>query len=573
MAEPMKKEKKSEADSLRQKAEAMLKTKSPKISSQLPEAETARLIHELEVHQIELELQNEELSLAKERAELAVDKYTELYDFAPSGYFTLSQAGEIIALNLQSAHMLGKERAYLINRPFSFFISDMSKPIFNLFLQKVFSCKTTETCEITISSVADLMVYIHLSGIADKNREKCFITAVDITDGKQAEQELLKAKEHAEESDHLKSAFLANMSHEIRTPMNGVLGFADLLKDPKLSGEEQEKYVSIIQRSGTRLLNIINDIIDISKIEAGQMAANISETNVNEKIEDTYNFFKQLIKKKGIHFSYKNPLPSIQSIIKTDGEKLYAILTNLVNNAIKFTHSGSIEFGYIKRDGFLEFFVKDTGIGVSQAQKEIIFERFRQGNKPLTKNFEGTGLGLSISKAYVEMLGGKIRVESEEGQGSAFYFTIPYITEKQIQSNNPDILSAEEETGQIKNLKILIAEDDETSDFLITSMLSKNSHELIHATTGLETIEECRNNPNLDLVLMDIRFPDISGIEATQQIRQFNKSVIIIAQTAYALAGDRKRAIEAGCNDYMAKPINKDELETLIQKHIKNRKD
>ena len=262
-------------------------------------------------------------------------------------------------------------------------------------------------------------------------------------------------------------------------------------------------------------------------------------------------------------------MPSPQSIIKTDNEKLYAILTNLVNNAIKFTQSGFIEFGYVKKEGLLEFFVKDSGIGVSQSQKEIIFERFRQGGKLRTDNFEGTGLGLSISKAYVEMLGGKIWVESEEGQGSIFYFTVPYITEKQIQRITPNIIPAKEESGQNRRLKILIAEDDESSDFLITSILNKKSHELLHATTGKETIVLCRKNPNLDLVLMDIRMPDMSGLEATKQIRQVNKNVIIIAQTAYALTGDRENAISAGCNDYISKPINRDELEALIRQYFK----
>ena len=391
----------------------------------------------------------------------------------------------------------------------------------------------------------------------------------DITERKLAEKELIIAKEHAEESDRLKSAFLANMSHEIRTPMNGVLGFAELLKEPKLSDEEQKKYISVIQRSGNRLLSIINDIVDISKIEAKQMVTTLSEVNVNENIQETYNFFKEQTNQKGIHFSCKSPLPSKQSIIKTDNEKLHAILTNLVNNAIKFTNSGSIEFGYIKGDVFLEFYVKDTGIGISEANKDIIFERFRQGGKISSKTNEGTGLGLSISKAFVEMLGGKIWVESEEGQGSAFYFTIPYITEKQVENNNQNIHPIEEESGQIKNLKILIAEDDETSDFLITSILNKNSHKLLHATTGNETIEVCRNHPNLDLVLMDIRMADMSGLETTRRIRQFNMNVIIIAQTADALTDDREKAISAGCNDYISKPIDKEKLKALIQKYFK----
>ncbi|MCX6285075.1 MAG: ATP-binding protein, partial [Bacteroidetes bacterium] len=326
------------------------------------------------------------------------------------------------------------------------------------------------------------------------------------------------------------------------------------------------------KKSGIRLLSIINDIVDISKIEAGQMGTTLSEVNVNEKIEYIHSFFLPQARQKGIYFSYKCSLPSDQARITSDKEKIFAILTNLVNNACKFTQVGSIEFGYERKGPFLEFFVKDTGIGVSQVQKEIIFERFRQGSKELNKNFEGTGLGLSISKAYVEMLGGKIWVESEEGQGSAFYFTIPYITEKQAQSNVPDIIPAEEESGQIKNLKILIAEDDETSDLLITSILGKNNHVFLHAATGIEAISVCRNNPDLDLVLMDIRMPDISGLEAAREIRQFNKRVIIISQTAYALTGDREMAIQAGCNDYIAKPINKDEFRMLIHQHLNNRK-
>ena len=252
-------------------------------------------------------------------------------------------------------------------------------------------------------------------------------TAQDITSQKQTEQELIKAKELAEESTRLKSAFLANMSHEIRTPMNGILGFAGLLKKPKLTGAKQKEYICLIEKSGARMLNILNDIINISKIEVGQIRIFISDTDINEQIEDIYAFFKPEDEQKEIQISFKNSLPAKEAIIKTDVEKFYTILINLVKNSIKFTNEGSIEFGYEKKGKYLEFFVKDTGVGINHEQKEIIFERFRQGSELNSRNYEGTGLGLSISKAYVEMLNGKIWVESEVGKGSIFYFTIPYV--------------------------------------------------------------------------------------------------------------------------------------------------
>ncbi|MEI7501357.1 MAG: ATP-binding protein, partial [Bacteroidota bacterium] len=393
----------------------------------------------------------------------------------------------------------------------------------------------------------------------------------NITEYKRVEQELIAAKERAEESDRLKSAFLANMSHEIRTPMNGILGFAQLLKEPNLTGEEQQEYIRIIDKSGKRMLNIIHDIVDISKIESGQMNVSISETNINEQIEYIYDFFIPDVGKKRLQLSYNNTLPSKEAIIKTDREKIFAILTNLVKNAIKYTNKGSIEFGYEKKDEYLEFFVKDTGIGIPKNREEAIFERFIQADIEDKYAYEGAGLGLSIAKAYVEMLGGKIWVESEPGKGSTFYFTIPYNVEKQAQNAISKVVSTEDKEFQIDNLKILIAEDDETSDLLVTSMLKKNSHEVIHTKTGIETIEVCRNNPDIDLVLMDIRMPGISGYEATRQIRHFNTDVIIIAQTAYGLTGDREKSIDAGCNDYISKPINKDELVRLIQKYFKRK--
>ena len=382
-------------------------------------------------------------------------------------------------------------------------------------------------------------------------------------------RELLKAKEHAEESDRLKSAFLANMSHEIRTPMNGILGFSELLKEPGLCGETQQDYIRIIEKSGARMLNIINDIVDISRIEAGLMKIKMQESNINEQMQYIYTFFKPEVDAKGMKLSIHIPLPAEDANITTDREKVYAILTNLVKNAIKYSYEGTIELGYVKRDNNLEFYVKDTGIGIAPDKQEVIFERFIQADTPKEWARQGAGLGLSITKAYLEMLGGKIWVESHEGVGSTFYFTLPYnavaAKETVVQKSIPS-----DKTDKVGKLKILITEDDKVSEKLIDLSLKIFAKEILKAKNGVEAIEACQKYPDIDLVMMDSQMPGMGGYEATRQIRNFNKEVVIIAQTAYGLSGDREKAIEAGCNDYIAKPINKAELLLLIQKYFGN---
>jgi PAS domain S-box-containing protein len=395
----------------------------------------------------------------------------------------------------------------------------------------------------------------------------------DITERKDAEKALLKAKERAEESDRLKSAFLANMSHEIRTPMNGILGFAGLLKEPHLTGEEQHKYISIIEKSGDRMLNIINDIISISRIESGQIEVSLSNTNVNEQIKEIFNFFKPEAELKNLHLFYSELANSHTANIRTDKDKFFAILTNLVKNAIKFTRTGSIEIGYEKKGDFLEFFVKDTGSGVSEEQKDLIFDRFRQGSESLNRNYEGAGLGLSISKAFVEVMGGKIWVESNQQKtnsalnketGSSFFFTIPW---NPVQEVGVAIIDeAEKKSG---NLKILIVEDDIISELYISTIVKKVAKEILYARSGSEAVETCRNHPDIDLALMDMKIPIMDGYEATRLIRNFNKDVMIIAQTAYGLSGDKEKAIEAGCNEYLTKPINRGMLTKIIMSNLK----
>lgn len=421
-------------DRLRQIAEKLLYIKDR--TSRVPffEPDNNKLIHELRVHQIELELQNEELMLAKDKAEFAERKYTELYDFSPSGYLTLSKNGEITNLNISAEVLLGKERSRLIDSNFGFFVSPNTRATYNSFLQDVFKTHLKQTCEFTLETNGNKPIYLLAIGVVCNTDEKCLLTLTDITRNKQTENELIKAKLNAEEGDRLKSAFLANMSHEIRTPMNGIMGFASLLQNISLTAEKQQEFIQIIHKSGARMLNIINDIVSISRIESQQAEIEIINTNINEQVEFIYKFFKQEAERKQLDIKFTNGLETSNAFILTDREKLYSVLTNLVKNAIKFTNTGAIEFGYDAKGEFLEFYVTDTGQGISDEQKEYIFDRFRQVDESLTRN-EGSGLGLAISKSYVEMLGGKLWVESKLWYGSTFRFTIPNRSE--IKNETP----------------------------------------------------------------------------------------------------------------------------------------
>jgi CheY-like chemotaxis protein/anti-sigma regulatory factor (Ser/Thr protein kinase) len=359
------------------------------------------------------------------------------------------------------------------------------------------------------------------------------------------------------------------MSHEIRTPMNGILGFSNLLKTPNLSGEEQQEYIEVIEKSGKRMLNIINDIISISKIEAGVMELYLEESNINEQIEYIYTFFKPEATAKGIALSFKNSLPEEEALVKTDREKLYAILTNLVKNAIKYTKEGSIELGYTKKGKQLEFYIKDTGIGIDQDRHTAIFERFIQADISDENALQGAGLGLAISKAYVEMLGGEIWMKSEKGIGSTFYFTLPYeIYDIETKEESESDTSAKELEAPLKKLKILIVDDDKISRRLLSKILEKVSNELLYAEDGLKAVEIFRKNNDIDLILMDMKMPVMDGYESTRLIRKLSNKTVIIAQTAFALEGDEEKAIKAGCNHYLTKPINRAALLALIQQYI-----
>ncbi len=384
----------------------------------------------------------------------------------------------------------------------------------------------------------------------------------DITSMKKLHNELLQAKEKAEESDRLKTAFLQNMSHEIRTPLNGIIGFSELLKDETLTKEERAEFTKIIQLSGKRLIEIVSNVLDISRIDTGQMNIVNKPFALNSVVYDLYDFFYTQATMKSLRLTHSVELPDEASFIVSDSIKLQQILTNLLNNAIKFTDYGEVNFGYKLQDSEILFSVRDSGIGIAQEHFERIFDRFYQTDLSISRHFEGAGLGLSICKGLVELMGGKIWFESEVGEGTNFYFTIPYVPEK-TERKHPDKKISE----YLDEKKVaLVAEDDETSFILLRTILSDNGFEVIHAKNGMEAVEFCRNRDDIALVLMDIRMPVMDGMEASRRIKSFRPDIPIIGETAYALSNEREEIIKSGCDFYISKPIDLYELMSILTK-------
>ncbi len=395
---------------------------------------------------------------------------------------------------------------------------------------------------------------------------------VDITQQKHYEEELIKSKDKAEESDKLKSAFLANMSHEIRTPMNGIVGFSELLGKPGITDEKRIKFIEIIKSRSRDLLNIIDEIICFSKIEAGQMQVNESITNINEVFDDIYQFFsarKELSENKKLNFTRNIDLPDHNMQIITDPVRLKQIFINLIENAYKFTPKGCIEFGcYLPDKNMLRFYVKDTGIGIPKDKLSIIFERFRQVDDSATRKYGGTGLGLSICKGLVDILGGSIWVESKYKVGSTFYFTLPYKpVHKSFKTNTTELFSKK---FNLQQYTILLVEDDEISLTFLETMLEETGINTIIAVDGQQAVNLCLSRPNIDIVLMDIQLPGISGLEATKRIKLQRPTLPIIAQTAFALNEERSLCIEAGCNEVVTKPYSSNTILETINDFLKN---
>jgi PAS domain S-box-containing protein len=422
----------------------------------------------------------------------------------------------------------------------------------------------------------------------DRNIIGTFGISIDITERKQAEiilheksqkieaqnekllgtnEELKQAKEKAEESDKLKTAFLHNISHEIRTPMNAIVGFSGFLNDPGLTADKRKHFTDIIVQSSNQLLSIITNIVDIATLEAGQ--ERVQETNINLNVicKLIYEQYLSKAQSLSITLQYKTTLSEDEAGISTDKTKLIQVLSNIIGNSLKFTLQGYINFGYQLKNDYIEFFVEDTGIGIKEEMHEEIFKRFSQVDGSYTRDFGGSGLGLSISKAYIEMLGGKMWLISQLDKGSTFYFTIPY---KKTMS---DGLSFNKPAREIKieydkPKTLLIAEDEDFNYMLLEELLADINSKILRARNGIEAVEICKSNQHIDLVLMDIKMPLMSGYEATKQIREFLPNLPIIAQTAYTTDFDKKKALSCGCNDFISKPLEKKLLVSKINEQL-----
>jgi PAS domain S-box-containing protein len=383
--------------------------------------------------------------------------------------------------------------------------------------------------------------------------------------------ELLKAKEKAEESDRLKMVFLSNISHEIRTPMNAIMGFSELLENPEISIDKQEKFTQIIRRRSADLLTIINDILEISKIDAGQFTIYDSPGNINDMFKELHQYYdarNKMNNKENIIFNILSQINNKQALINGDFGRIKQIIMNLVDNAFKFTEEGTIDLGcYLSDNSQIVFYVKDTGIGIPEDKHNLIFERFRQIEETHKRKFGGTGLGLPICKGIAELMGGTIWLESEINKGSTFYFSIPY--KPLIKVSNDTEVSTE----QIYNWRskcIMVIEDDNLSATFFKEILKHTKAKCLFADNGKKAIEIFKTRQKIDVVLMDIRLPDIDGFELTKLFKSIDPKVIIIAQTAYAGEDDKIKCLEAGCDDYISKPVNRDGLFQIIQKHFEN---
>lgn len=411
-----------------------------------------------------------------------------------------------------------------------------------------------------------------ITGIKNEKGEIAYYVAIkeDITDRKKTELELIMAKEKAEESDRLKTAFLANMSHEIRTPLNAIIGFTEMLRADGLDPEQKREYFDIINQSSQALLKLIDDIIDVAKIEAGHVRIVPHPTDITSFMKDLYAVVDRDVQLSGKEIEVVLDLPWEEEFtVNIDSFRLKQMMMNLLNNAVKFTERGKVEFGYrVKEEKVIEFFVKDTGIGIPEDQQEVVFDRFRQADGSSTRKYGGTGLGLWITRNLAELMGGAVHLRSEPGRGSAFFLEIPLDNEVKIPEHAEKKEQPASPVKDWRDKRILVAEDNDSNYEYLRAVLSVKKAVLVRARDGKEALDILREREDIDLVLMDIQMPVLNGYEATRLLKKFRPGLPVVAQTAYAMSEDREKVMEAGCDEYISKPIHPRKLLEILGKFL-----
>ncbi len=506
-----------------------------------------------------------------ERLEESEERFREMFDNAPMAYHELDDQGRIVRINNTELAMLGYTIDEVIGCNVWNFVSDKEASHKRVFKKLAGNEPLSQHTEFKLIRKDGSPISVLAQDRLLRN-DRGTVTGIrtifqDISELKKAEEELMIAKEKAEESDRLKTAFLHNITHEIRTPMNAIVGFSGLLNEATLSPQEQKHYTEIIAQSSNQLLSIITNIVNIATVEAGQEKVNEKEINLNSTLRHLKDQFILYANKQNVTLNSSTLLPDDEANIITDEIKLKEIFDNLIGNALKFTLNGSIDLGYELKGEFLEFYIKDTGIGIPSEKHDEIFKRFYQVEMDSDRRFGGSGLGLSISKAYIELLGGKIWLTSEPGKGSVFYFTIPYkkaVFKGFIENQEKKRIMVEPESQKI----ILIAEDEDLNYLLLEKLLAGSNIKLIRAVNGLEAVEICKSNPEVDLVLMDLKMPLVNGYDATKQIKKYCPDLPVLVQTAYVNDTDRSKIFECGCSDIISKPIEQELLLSKIKQQI-----
>jgi PAS domain S-box-containing protein len=487
-------------------------------------------------------------------------KYREMTEQLPQSVFEADINGHITYVNRTFTVLVGYSK---------------SETIGNLKLYQLFKCDQIEQffnsqdfqnfeCQVFRANGELFPATLYISGIMKLNKMTGIRgVIIDNTEKQKYINELEEARNKAEESDRLKSAFLANMSHEIRTPMNAIIGFSDLLSRKEYSEKINQEYIEHIKSSGKHLLKLIDDILDIARIEAGELKISNAPVNINKMLDELKSWFDNIIMKNDkpieiiIHKGSNDDI-----FVITDSLRLNQVLANLIGNAVKFTKSGFIEFGYDIFGEQIQFYVKDTGIGIPEKQHKLVFERFKQFISPI---YGGTGLGLAITRSIVHLLNGDIWFTSKEGKGSTFYFTIP--AEFAIKQEQMKNIKMKNTTAQLSGYRVLIAEDNDLSYHLLYQYLKNSGAKLFRAKSGKEAIAMSRKN--IGLVLMDMQMPGMDGYDATRAIKLTNSKIKIIAQTASVMESDKERCFRAGCDAYLQKPIIRDQLLDTITECLK----